>query len=55
MHNHLKFRKVCARWVLAELKRQEKMNRMGLTFQHFLWYADEGEDVCNRIVTGGES
>jgi histone-lysine N-methyltransferase SETMAR len=28
---------------------------MGLSLQHPLWYADEGEDVLNRIVTGDES
>jgi hypothetical protein len=32
-----------------------KMNRMGLSLQHLLQYADEGEDVLNRAVTGGES
>jgi hypothetical protein len=33
---------------------QEKMNRMGLSLQSFLRYAD-GEDMLNRIVTGDES
>jgi hypothetical protein len=28
------------------------MNRMGLSMQHLLRYADEGEDMLNRIVTG---
>jgi hypothetical protein len=31
------------------------MNQMGLSLQHLLWYADEGEDILNRIVTGDES
>jgi hypothetical protein len=31
------------------------MNQMGVSLQHFLWYAFEREDVFNRIVTGGES
>jgi hypothetical protein len=28
------------------------MNRMGLSLQRLLQYADEGEDMLNRIVTG---
>jgi hypothetical protein len=31
------------------------MNRMGLSLQHLVLYADEGEDMLNRIVTGDES
>jgi hypothetical protein len=49
MHDHLKFRKVSAWWVLRELK-----NRMGLSLQHLLRYAD-GEHMLNKIVTGDES
>jgi hypothetical protein len=48
MHDHLKFRKVCARWVPRELKDRE----MGLSLQRLLRYADEGEDMLNRTVTG---
>jgi hypothetical protein len=55
MHDRLKFRKVCARWVPRELKDRGKMNRMGLSLQRLLRYADEGEDMLNRIVTGDES
>jgi transposase len=36
MHNHLKFRKVCARWVPRELKDRGKMNRLGLSLQPLL-------------------
>jgi hypothetical protein len=42
MHDGLKFRKVCARQAQRELKDQEKMNRMGVSSQHFLRNADEG-------------
>jgi hypothetical protein len=28
---------------------------MGLCLQHLIQYADEGEDLLNRIVTGNES
>jgi hypothetical protein len=43
--------------VPRELKEREKneMNRMDLSLQHLLRYADEGEDMLNRIVTGDES
>jgi hypothetical protein len=34
---------------------REKINRMDLSLQHLLRYADEGEDMLNRIVTGDES
>jgi hypothetical protein len=42
------FRKVCAQWVPRELKDRENKNRMGLSLQHLLRYADE-EDMLNRI------
>jgi hypothetical protein len=51
----LKFRKVCAWWVPRERKDQEKMNRMCLSLQHLLRYADEEQDMLNKIVTGDES
>jgi hypothetical protein len=41
--------------VPRELKDQEKINRMGLSLQHLLWYADEGEDKLTRTVTEDES
>jgi hypothetical protein len=49
MHDRLRFRKVCARWVPRELKDREKINRMGLSL-HLLRYADETEDMLNRII-----
>jgi hypothetical protein len=41
--------------VPRELKDREKINQMGLSLQHLLWYADEGEDIHNRIVAGDKS
>jgi hypothetical protein len=41
MHGHLKFRKVCARWVPKELKNRQKRNLMGLSLL-LLRYTDEG-------------
>jgi hypothetical protein len=56
MHDRLKFREVCARWVPRELKDREKMkSRMSLSLQHILRYADEGEHTLNRIFTVDES
>jgi hypothetical protein len=52
MHGRLKFRKVCEWWVPRGLKYREKMNRMCLSLQHLLPYADEGEDILNKTVTG---
>jgi hypothetical protein len=37
------------------MKHLEKMKRLGLSLQHLLRYADEGEDMLNRILTGDES
>jgi hypothetical protein len=55
IHDRFKFRKMCTRWVPKELKDREKINRMGLSLQHLLRYANEGEDMINKIVTGDES
>jgi hypothetical protein len=41
--------------VSRELKDRENMNQLDLSLQHLLWYADEGEDTLNSIVTGDES
>jgi transposase len=41
MHDRLKCRKMCARWVPRELKDREKIkNRMCLPLHHFLRYTD---------------
>jgi hypothetical protein len=55
MNDRLKFWEVCPRWMPRELKNREEMNRMGLYLQQLSRYADEGEDMLNRIVTGDES
>jgi hypothetical protein len=55
VHDRLKFRKVCPRWVHREEQDRQKINRIGLSLQHLLGYAVEGEDMRNRIVTGEES
>jgi hypothetical protein len=40
--------------VPRRLNAREKINRMCLPLQHLLQYADEGEDMLNRTVTGDE-
>jgi hypothetical protein len=57
MLDHLKFLKERAWWVPRELKDGENMNRMGLSLQHLLRYADKGEDtsMLNGIITGDKS
>jgi hypothetical protein len=57
MQDRFKFRKLCAKWVPRELKDREKMNQMGLSLQHLLRYADQGDDtsMLNGFVTGDES
>jgi hypothetical protein len=55
MHDRLKFQEVCAQCAPKELKDREKIDRMDLSVQHLLWYADEGENMLNRIVIGHES
>jgi hypothetical protein len=54
MHNCFKFWKVCAWWVPRELKNHEKINRMGLSLQYLLWYANE-ENMLSSNVTGEKS
>jgi hypothetical protein len=54
MHDLLKFRRLCSRWVPRELKDRERMNRLGLSLQYLLRYAHEG-DVLSRTITGEES
>jgi hypothetical protein len=39
----------------TEESRKNEMNRMDLSLQHRLRYADEGGDMLNRIITGDES
>jgi transposase len=42
MHDRLKFRKMCTRWVPKKLKNpKKKIIQMDLSLQLLLWYADE--------------
>jgi hypothetical protein len=44
-------KKMFSMWVPRQLTDEHKMNRFGLFLQHLCRYADEGEDVLNRIIT----
>jgi hypothetical protein len=55
IHDRSKFRNVCATWLPREMRDRGKINRMGLSLQHLLQYADEEKDTLNRILTGDES
>jgi hypothetical protein len=56
MYDHLNFRSVLVRWMPRKVKDREEMkNRMGLSLQHLLRYADGGEDMLNGIATWDES
>jgi transposase len=46
LHDLLKFRELCARWMPRELKDREKIRQTGLSLQHLLRYAEEGEPIC---------
>jgi hypothetical protein len=52
MNEHWKFRIVRARWMPRELKDREKMNRINLSLQHLLRYADEGDDMLAGLLLG---
>jgi hypothetical protein len=52
MHDRLKVREVCARWVPREPMDREKINRMELSLQHVLRYADEGKICLTGLLLG---
>lgn len=52
---HLKFRKVCARWVPRLLTAQHKEKRFQSALQFLFRYENEGNDFLDKIVTGDES
>jgi hypothetical protein len=54
MHDRLTFQKMRAVGA-PRTEGSSKMNQMSLSLQHLLRYADEGEDMLNRIVTEDES
>jgi len=55
IHDELKFRKVCARWVPKRLTPEMKERRVDACEELLRRYEDDGEAILQRIVTGDES
>ncbi|GFV62110.1 histone-lysine N-methyltransferase SETMAR [Trichonephila clavipes] len=51
----LKFRKLCARWVLRLLTEEHKLKRMACDLDFLDRYHKEGDQFLERIVTGDET
>ena len=51
----LKFRKLCARWVLKMLTEEHKLKRQASTLDFLTRYSEEGENVLSCVVTGDET
>ncbi|GBM30484.1 hypothetical protein AVEN_237707-1 [Araneus ventricosus] len=46
MHQHLKFRKICAQWVPHQLTAEQRNNRMALSFSHLQRYMRRNTAFC---------
>ncbi len=55
LNDELGFGKVCARWVSHQLLDKHKKNYMAAVLTCLTQYAEEGEEMLNRIVTGDET
>ena len=55
VHDHLGFRKVCARWVPYALSERHKQIRMGSALEFLMRYKENGDEFLNSIVTGDET
>ncbi|GBN66295.1 hypothetical protein AVEN_161903-1 [Araneus ventricosus] len=55
MHQHLKFRKICAQWVPHQLTAEQRNNRMALSLSHLQRYHEEEYGFLSHIVTGDET
>ncbi|GBM70254.1 hypothetical protein AVEN_270828-1 [Araneus ventricosus] len=54
VHQHLQYSKVCAEWVPKHLTIDHQKQRMGLSLQHLIRYAED-PSILERIVAGHES
>ncbi|XP_035209189.1 uncharacterized protein LOC118183704 [Stegodyphus dumicola] len=54
VHDRLRYRKVCAPWVLKQLTDKQKELRMGLALQHLFRYREDPA-FMERIVTDDET
>jgi len=55
IHDSLKLRKVCARWVCNELTEELKCKRLDVCSRHLAHYHEEGDNFLQQIVTGDET
>jgi hypothetical protein len=55
VHNDLRYRKVCSRWVPRQLSHDHKLARQTICQEHLERHAREGDAFLHRIVTGDES
>lgn len=55
LHDVLGYRKVSARWVPRDLTPDHKSARMGISLDHLMRYAREGNEFLFRIITGDET
>ncbi|GBN75236.1 Histone-lysine N-methyltransferase SETMAR [Araneus ventricosus] len=55
MHQHLKFRKICAQWVPHQLTAEQRNNQMALSLSHLQRYHEEEYGFLSHIVTGDET
>jgi hypothetical protein len=55
MHDELKYRKACSRWVPKQLTEDHKQKHVEICTQFLHRYGREGEGLLERIVTGDET
>ncbi|GBM35561.1 hypothetical protein AVEN_106780-1 [Araneus ventricosus] len=55
MHQHLKFRKICAQCVPHQLTAEQRNNRMAQSLSHLQRYHEEEYGFLSHIVTGDET
>ena len=55
IHECLEYRKVSCRWVPKKVDDVMKGKRMIASSNHLLQYAEEGDNLLDRIVTGDET
>jgi transposase len=55
LHDELKYRKVCSRWVPKQLTEDHKQKHVGICTQFLHQYEREGEDLLERIVMEDET
>ena len=55
VHECLRYRKVCSRWVPRQLTEDHKKNHVGASLTHLLHFNDHGENFLEQIITEDET